>query len=49
MSSKGMTNDMARGGGLGDLGARSKVFRFSELPVRAGANGGESPCWMGGW
>jgi quercetin dioxygenase-like cupin family protein len=42
MSSNGVTNDMVRGGGLEDLGATSKVFRFSELPVRAGANGGES-------
>jgi quercetin dioxygenase-like cupin family protein len=48
MSSKGVTNDMARGGGLGDLGARSKVFRFSELPVRAGANGGESRSVLDG-
>lgn len=39
---KEKTNDMARGGGLGDWGATSKVFRFSELPVRTGANGGES-------
>jgi quercetin dioxygenase-like cupin family protein len=42
MSSNGVTNDMVRGGGLEALGATSKVFRFSELPVRAGANGGES-------
>jgi quercetin dioxygenase-like cupin family protein len=34
--------DMARDGGIGDLGSTSRVFRFSELPVRTGANGGES-------
>jgi quercetin dioxygenase-like cupin family protein len=33
---------MARVGGLGDLRTASRVFRFGELPVTRGANGGES-------
>ncbi|MGA7158977.1 MAG: cupin domain-containing protein [Acidobacteriaceae bacterium] len=42
MSVERAGDDMGRAGGPEQLGAKSKVYRFDELPMRMGSNGGES-------